>query len=235
MLCCSVRCTQHEHSVNIAFSPQHSPFIGDLPIFPDWYSAQALLFSWLQVLHGVRATCFSALIVLFHKQRNKSLAVHLALALSSQLVSFVTACLPWKGGNTSPSKACSHTILLPDSAGKRRPSQALPRTYSWQHTEAWSWDQGCGRLQACVCSGQQCSADANTSSSCWSSREHFQRWGWLWTQRVCPRAVWRNGSVGPKHVVHKGPPHHWLPVSLRCLLHSLVPKHVYSLSITRAM
>jgi len=67
-------------SMNIMFSPQLSPFTGDLPIFPERQTAQALLSSWRQVLHAVRPTCFSALIVLFHRQRNKSL-VHLALLL----------------------------------------------------------------------------------------------------------------------------------------------------------
>lgn len=42
-----------------------------------------------------------------------------SLALSSRLVSFVTACLPWKGGNASPSKTCLCTV-----------SQALPRMAS---------------------------------------------------------------------------------------------------------
>ena len=36
----------------------------------------------------------------------------------------------------------------------------------WQRTDAWSWDQGCGKLQTWVCSGQQRSADANASSLC---------------------------------------------------------------------
>lgn len=66
----------------ITFSPQHSPLCtGALLIFSEWHFIQALLFLWLQVSHGVRNTCFSALIVLLHKQRNKSLAGHLVLLL----------------------------------------------------------------------------------------------------------------------------------------------------------
>lgn len=63
--------------------PFHLSIPTSLVVFPYFQNdtAQALVFSWLQVLHEVRVMCFSALLVLFHEQRNKSLAVHLALLL----------------------------------------------------------------------------------------------------------------------------------------------------------
>lgn len=74
---------------------------------------------------------------------------------------------------------------------------------TWHNTESWSWDQywWCGELSAWVCYGQQCRADAKASSSCWSSREHFHGWDWLWTWKVCPRATWRHGVVGPSTLI----------------------------------
>lgn len=167
---------------------------------------------------------------LFHKQRKKSLTLHLALLLLF-LLRFVTTCISWKAGNTSDSKACSHMISSPNSPGERRSSQALPRTHSCSNILRPEARPRLWKLQTCIALDN--TADANASSSCWFSRENFERWSCLWTWWVCPRSMWRHEIVGPKLVIHKGPSHCWLPTSLRCLLRSLVPTHVYSLSNTR--